>query len=723
MTWLGAAWLWCLPLVAAPVVFHLAFRRRRARLDMPSLLFFKRLAPRLAARKRLRDWLVLALRCLVIALAILALARPNAFDFGGGGAASLVLVVDNSASMAMPSVVAAGSDDAPSTRLALALDGAAALVGALESGDRAAVLTTVADAAVPDLGMSGDATRLRAVLDQVRETEAAASPAAALMRAAQILEATGSARREVHLFTDAQESDWGVAGEMPTLPAGTLVVVHRIAAGDAGPDAALAELRLSPHARLANRPIPLRATLTNPGGAEAAVTITVQDDGGRRVERAATVPPRGRVDVPLAVPAAPAGERWVQVVLSGDGFAGDDRGFVAFTTSAARMMVFIGERRDHGALPLAIAPDADGNLSGIAARMLPDVAAALAAAPAAIAIPWDRCAGLDVAAQAALRTFVDGGGRLLIAPRPAGDDAVAALPAWCGVRGAEASRFAKGESLVALAADADCWRDLVAGDGTVALGRSRAGRALALDLSDDARGVLGLGDGRPVLSERALGRGRVFVAGIAWSPLWTTLPLSPSFLALAQAMALPPAADDEVLPLVAGSPIVPRPSGEVAARARAGAVLDWRGVDQSPPLARAGVYELRADEGLRLAVVRAAPLEGAPGQVAGATIPALGAGVHRVVDHRGADAMLADWWTTRTGFDAAPWLIGLALIALALETWLADRPLVPPQVHKVVLTDYGMLLGGRAHARAKKKADAKAKAKAKARAAADASAA
>src|SRR3954462_676298 len=108
-------WLWFMPLAALPVVFHLAYRMRRKRVTFPSLVFFQRLEPRLQARRRLRDLLVLLLRCLGIVFVLLALARPLWQGWGGGGAAAIALVIDNSASMAAP---AASGGDAKQTRLA-----------------------------------------------------------------------------------------------------------------------------------------------------------------------------------------------------------------------------------------------------------------------------------------------------------------------------------------------------------------------------------------------------------------------------------------------------------------------------------------------------------------------------------------------------------------------------------------------------------------------------
>src|SRR5271163_1777123 len=89
-----AAWL--LPAIALPVIFHLFFRLRRTVRDFPSLMFFLRIDPRLSAKRKIHEWLVLLLRCLFIALLLLALARPLINARGAGGPVARLVLIDNS---------------------------------------------------------------------------------------------------------------------------------------------------------------------------------------------------------------------------------------------------------------------------------------------------------------------------------------------------------------------------------------------------------------------------------------------------------------------------------------------------------------------------------------------------------------------------------------------------------------------------------------------------
>jgi hypothetical protein len=118
--------------MAAPVLFHLIRRTTRERLIFSSTMFLPAAQPRLTRRSRIEDWLLLALRCLALALLALGFARPFLRKAGpspeaGSASRRLVVLVDASASMRRAGLWTAARD-----RAAAVLRGAA-------PGDEAAV--------------------------------------------------------------------------------------------------------------------------------------------------------------------------------------------------------------------------------------------------------------------------------------------------------------------------------------------------------------------------------------------------------------------------------------------------------------------------------------------------------------------------------------------------------------------------------------------------------
>ena len=113
MTFLQAWMLLALPIAALPVVVHLINQRRYRTTQWGAMRFL------LAANKanrgyaKIRQWLILALRTLVILAAVLAVGRPLAGGVLariGGGAGEAIVLIDRSPSM--QSVAAAGGPTA-----------------------------------------------------------------------------------------------------------------------------------------------------------------------------------------------------------------------------------------------------------------------------------------------------------------------------------------------------------------------------------------------------------------------------------------------------------------------------------------------------------------------------------------------------------------------------------------------------------------------------------
>ncbi|GAB4253224.1 MAG: BatA domain-containing protein [Candidatus Methylacidiphilales bacterium] len=100
MTFLAPALLGLLPLALAPVVLHLLNRMRHRTVRWGAMMFLLAATRESTRHAKLRQWLILACRCLALAALLLALARPMVGSwFGGGGPDMIVVVADRSASM------------------------------------------------------------------------------------------------------------------------------------------------------------------------------------------------------------------------------------------------------------------------------------------------------------------------------------------------------------------------------------------------------------------------------------------------------------------------------------------------------------------------------------------------------------------------------------------------------------------------------------------------
>ncbi|MEZ5283481.1 MAG: BatA domain-containing protein [Vicinamibacterales bacterium] len=103
MTFLTPLFLLGLAAVAVPVLIHLTQRQRNEVVAFPSLMFVRRIPYESVKRRRIRDWLLLALRAAALALIVAAFARPfvrgSQLSAAAGGAREVVLLMDRSYSM------------------------------------------------------------------------------------------------------------------------------------------------------------------------------------------------------------------------------------------------------------------------------------------------------------------------------------------------------------------------------------------------------------------------------------------------------------------------------------------------------------------------------------------------------------------------------------------------------------------------------------------------
>src|SRR5215472_12996157 len=101
MGFVQATMLVALGAVILPIIAHLIFRRRARPVDLGTLRFLKIAVRQDTRRRKLKRWILLALRLGCVILLVLLFARPYRAEVTAGGDAGLaVVLIDRSASMA-----------------------------------------------------------------------------------------------------------------------------------------------------------------------------------------------------------------------------------------------------------------------------------------------------------------------------------------------------------------------------------------------------------------------------------------------------------------------------------------------------------------------------------------------------------------------------------------------------------------------------------------------
>ena len=516
MGFLAPAFLFGALAAALPVYLHLLRRNTSTPLPFSSLMFFELRPPSATQRRRLRYWLLLALRLALLLLLAAAFAEPYVSRLVAGSAADklMLVVVDNSFSMR------AG------TRLADAKRAALTVLSDRNPRERAQVLELNAQAHVLTQATQ-DARILRAALEGIRPGDSRGSFAVFATAVRSIAESE-SAPIEVHLFSDLQKSNMPPSFAEMALPRNVSLVLHPAASGTtpnwAVESVAVAPLVWDPHTTH------VQAVIAGYGTPAATRTVSFIVNGKIIATRQVDVPASGRVTAEIDSLELPYGfSRCSARIDAADTLPADDEYVFAIERADRKRGLFVYQSSDtRSALYFEDAVKAAAQAAVTLDKVTADRAPSVDPASYAFVVISD-VASLPSAFASKLLDYVHRGGNVLIAL-----GTVAAQQQALPLFGAnilatrhysrDAERFAavgQTDSAYPAAGSPEEWEGV------------RFYYATAVD-ERGSRVAVRLQDGTPLLLEKPVGEGRVMVFGSGFDNLTNDLPLHPVFVALVE---------------------------------------------------------------------------------------------------------------------------------------------------------------------------------------------
>jgi len=316
-----------LALASAPIIIHLLNRRRFIVVDWAPMHYLKLTLRTNRRRLRLEQWLLLAVRTLVIIALFVAVARPLVSGsglgglFGGQGRASRVIVIDDTLST--------GARVGGQSALDRAKSVAAELIDQVGSQDAITVITASAPAAPPIREAHIDDPD--ALLDQVEAiapTHVAAPWAGVFAAIDPHLEAATFPIREVTLITDLRAEGWSeqVAQQAEAWEAaGVRLRIMDVGASPSG-NAALTELKQASAVALVDAPVTLTAAIDVAGEAAPATdqAILVVDGEPRPIRLPQYVPGQTH-ELSIVHTFDTPGQHTVELTLPDDALPQDNR--------------------------------------------------------------------------------------------------------------------------------------------------------------------------------------------------------------------------------------------------------------------------------------------------------------------------------------------------------------------------------------------------------------
>lgn len=539
MSFLNPLVLLGLAAAAIPLIIHLFNFRRPRRIDFSSLEFVRELQKSTMQRVRLKQWLLLLLRTLAIAMLVLAFARPTltgglATVFGGDGSSAVAVVFDNSASMELRDADGAYLDQAKAL--------AQAIADQIEPGDELHLFTTTASQGEAERHPSrASAHESIAQLDVGTK----ARPAREVLNdAASALASAQQVNREIYFISDLQRRTLGDTLSLD-IPSDVRLMVLPVGHREHG-NVAIEEVRVDSRIVEAGSPVRISVVARNFGDqaiSDYSISLYLGDE--RVAQAPVDLQPGISTEVSLVV--TPQAHGWLGGRVEGedDDFPRDNVRFFTLQVPDRRNVLLVGgSEADVRYLRLALST---GHSSGAAFFELEQVtggsiSSVLSRLGQFDAVVLAGAAPTATGELAALREYVEGGGGIFITPgSQAGPSELSAVLQALGggtVRGTTGT--AGSDQAVAGVDRVDAEHPVFegvfessAGDDALRVESPRILRSVLYDPSSGTEQTLmRLTNASPFLQEIRSGRGIVMLLTVAADPTWSDLPVRGIFVPL-----------------------------------------------------------------------------------------------------------------------------------------------------------------------------------------------
>ncbi len=512
---------------ALPVLVHLVRRTRAVKLEFPSLMFLRRIEQKTIRKRRLRNLLLLALRCAALLLLALAFARPYFTSASSSSSSdsqsSIVILVDSSYSMRYGDVFDKArkaahniiSDAATNEQIALVL------------------FSQGYDILMP---LKQNRAEALALADQMQAGLGSTDYLQAIQAAISLLKDAGSRDRRIYLISDFQNAGWNRSAAPVKLPPD--VKLNPIDVSDARPaNLAVTEVRADPVVyaqKYAGKIVARTNNFSAEGESDATVDFKLNDMTVER--RQVKLPASGGQTIEFSGFNVPEGSNRASIEITGDSFALDDKYFFTIKRENQTKVLVIDTatrgRSESFFLQQSLAAG-ENNQHALTVKTAGTVNPSEVDSYRAIIV--NDASGINEALSASLKSFAERGGGLILA---AGKHTEASdfNRAFAGVAPAQIGETVQSRSYALVSQ--------VKMDHPVFSPFSRSGRLTSTRVygyhratpNEGTTTIAALDDGSPIIVEGLAGRGKVLLVNTTLDTSWNDLPLTPMFLPLVRQM-------------------------------------------------------------------------------------------------------------------------------------------------------------------------------------------
>ncbi|UCB52282.1 MAG: VWA domain-containing protein [Candidatus Zixiibacteriota bacterium] len=343
--------------VLLPLLIHIFNRQKVKEIFFSSLLFLRSLEKTRMRRVKIKEYLLLLIRTLIILLVVAAFARPAirggfATRVGAHAKTSVVILLDNSYSM--------GYETKDGSLFDLAKKRSKRILGQLKEGDEASLVLFASQPEPVNRQPTRDFRNLVSHLEEEARLSASGTDVGvAIKTALDILEGSKNLNREIYLITDMDKSGWaGVnPGSLPTPTNDEKLYLVAVSPPEKQ-NLCIEEIDFGNQLIERGKPFEITATIVNFTSQPARdLLVGLYLDGKRVSQTDVDIEEDGKATVKFTPTVEKAGIHTGFFELGDDDLLLDNRRYFTFKIPERIEVLLVGERpRDTHHLSLALNP-------------------------------------------------------------------------------------------------------------------------------------------------------------------------------------------------------------------------------------------------------------------------------------------------------------------------------------------------------------------------------
>jgi len=545
MTFLNPIFLFGLFAAAIPILLHLLNLRKLKTVEFSTLRFLKEIQRSTIRRVRIRQWLLLLLRTLLIIFLVLAFSRPAlrgsiVSTIGTSARTTMVFLVDDSPSM---SVRNEGGEV-----FSQAKESAKKMARLMKDGDEAYVLPLSQIRHKESFEMTRSPNDLQKALADCALSSERVTYRDALNAAAKVLSTSKNLNQEIFLLTDGQASQFAVSSGVQDSSAlfSDRVKLFVLSAGRNEDNRGIAEIVPKTRIIVEGKPVQLSVTLMNAGETPVVeALLSVFLDGTRVVQKTFDSPPGAENASEVSVLPQKRGYLHGTVEAEEDKLELDNRRYFVLHVPSQIRVLIVGNTKNTDLLQLSLAAENDSTQRSLMnTRVVTDEMLSATELGKYEVVILSGVGKFSKTDADRLEQFVRTGGAIMLFPgeQSSIDNYNASLFKATGipaVTASVASAAVDRSSFLAFGQvdfDHQLFEDLfekpAKGEQPQKFDSPKIYRKINIPPTSHGRSLIRLADGSEFLTEYSHGDGRILLCAVAANLDWSDLPVKGIFVPL-----------------------------------------------------------------------------------------------------------------------------------------------------------------------------------------------